>query len=57
MRKLQMRNAGQPEISSPLNQDGATVGAEFAGDEVEHGGLARAVRADQARDAALVNVE
>ena len=40
-----------------LEQDGAAVGAQFAGDEVEDGGLARAVRADQADDAALADVE
>jgi hypothetical protein len=41
----------------PVEQDLAAAGGERAGDEVEHGGLAGAIRPDQAEEFALCDVE
>ena len=45
-----MRLAARPAIDWPLKTDLAAVGAKRAGDQVERGRLARAVRPDEAED-------
>ena len=53
----EMRLGGSPAMSSPLNRMRPDVGPQHAGQAVEEGALARAVRADDGADLAALDLE
>ena len=56
-RERQIWNDGQPAMSTPPSMISPASGRSSPVMQVQHRGLARAVRADQADDAAVADVE